>query len=190
MLPSGTVPVYLLQVLQVCRGVFTGPSFVTFTLLVTGALSGVGPRTVAGMWSAAGLVVKVPFATRSVCLPVLFRLHRPKQTASKPGQARELIEVIAAAFGDRRVDVVADNAYKSPAWQRLPAAVTFITRLASNAVLYAPAPPRTGRRGRPALKGAKLGTPAVLASTASWRRARVHRYGDDNIVDLAVISCL
>jgi hypothetical protein len=200
MLPSGTVPVCLLQVLQVCRGVFTGPSFVTFTVLVTGGLSGVGPRTVTGMWSAAGmagwvhwlrahrffsharwdvdalglvlarlavqlfvgdgqpltvavddtlfhryrkvfgvfwqhdgsakgrdglgcgncfvaagLVVRVPFATRSVALPVLFRLHRPKQTASKPEQARELIEVIAAAFPGRRVHVVADNAQS---WSR------------------------------------------------------------------------
>jgi hypothetical protein len=39
--------------------VFTGPSFVTFTLLVTGALSAVGPRTVAGMWSAAGMAGRV-----------------------------------------------------------------------------------------------------------------------------------
>lgn len=73
---------------------------------------------------AAGLVVTVPFATRSVALPVLFRLHRPKQTASKLEQARELIDVIAVGFPGRRVHVVADNAYKSPAWQHLPAAVT------------------------------------------------------------------
>ncbi len=49
MLPTSTVPGGLLQVLAGCRGVFTAPTFATFTLLVTGVLSGVGPRTVTGI---------------------------------------------------------------------------------------------------------------------------------------------
>ena len=36
---------------------------------------------------------------------------------------------------------------------------TFTTRLPANAALYAPAPPRTGKRGRPRLKGHRLGHP-------------------------------
>ena len=40
MLPSATVPAGLLEVLAGCRGVLTAPTFVTFTLLVTGVLSG------------------------------------------------------------------------------------------------------------------------------------------------------
>ena len=55
MLPPSTVPGCLLQVLAGCREVFTAPTFATFTLLVTGVLSGVGPRTVTGIWSAAGM---------------------------------------------------------------------------------------------------------------------------------------
>src|ERR671936_337242 len=60
-------------------------------------------------------------------------------------------------------------AYRSPGWRSLPAAVTCTTRLPANAVLYAPAPPRTGRRGRPRPKGARLGTAADLAAAAAWR---------------------
>jgi hypothetical protein len=142
----------------------------------------------------AGLVVTVPFTDRRVLLPVLFRLHRPKTGASKPAQARELIDLLVAAFPGREVHVVADAAYRGPAWQKLPAGVTFTTRLASNAVLYAPAPPRTGRRGRPALKGAKLGTPADLAAAATasggWSTVSVRRYGRRATVAVAVVSCL
>jgi hypothetical protein len=82
-------------------------------------------------------------------------------------QARQLVDLLAAAFGGRRVQVVADNAYHGPAWRDLPGTVSFTTRLAPNAARYAPAPPRTGRRGPPALKGARLGTPAGLAATAT-----------------------
>jgi transposase len=146
----------------------------------------------------AGLVVTVPFTDRNVFLPLLFRLHRPKQSASKPEQARKLVDLLAAAFPGRGVHVVADNAYRGPAWRDLPAGehrqITFTTRLASNAVLYAPRPPRTGRRGRPALKGPRLGTPADLAATATreqaWRRLTVTRYGATATVEVAVVVCL
>jgi hypothetical protein len=55
MLPSATVPAGLAGVLAVCRGAFTAPTFATFTALVVGALGAFGPRTVTGMWAAAGL---------------------------------------------------------------------------------------------------------------------------------------
>lgn len=280
MLPPSTVPAGLRQVLTGCRGVFTAPTFATFALLVTGALSATGPRTVTGIWAAAGmagtrhwsrahrffsharwdldalglalarlvvtcfttgdealtvavddtlfhrygrkvfgvfwqhdgsstgrdgigrgncfviagLVVGAPFTDRKVLLPVLFRLHRPKTGASKPEQAHQLVLLLAGAFPDRRVHVVADNAYRSPTWRHLPASVTFTTRLAANAALFAPAPPRTGRRGRPALKGPKLGRPVDLAATADaehrWTVVPVTRYGLTETVQIAVIDCL
>jgi len=55
MLPAVTVPPCLLSVLEGVRGVFTAPTFATFTSLVTGLLGATGTRTVTGMWSAAGL---------------------------------------------------------------------------------------------------------------------------------------
>jgi len=271
-----TVPPSLLIVLEVLRPCFTAPSFATFSVLVTGALSASGARTVTGMWQAAGLagrahwsrahrffsravwdldavglalaravvsrfvpagaavtlavddtlfhrygkkvhgakyqhdgsakgrdgigrgncfvivgvVVAVPFLHRQVCLPVLFRLHIPKAGASKTEQARALVDLLAGALTDRTIHVVGDALYRGPAWRGLPARVTFTTRLAANAVLYGPEPPRTGKRGHPAWKGERLGTAAEIATTATWRRTRVTRYGVTEEVDLAVVTCL
>lgn len=276
MLPVATVPVSLWEVLGTCRGAFGGPAFVMFTVLVTGALAAVGPRTVTGMWTAAGmathahwsrahrffaetrwdpdtlglllarlvverftasgaaltvavddtlfhrygrkvfgcfwqhdgsakgrdgigrgncfvivgLVVTVPFIDRSVCLPLLFRLHLPKTSASKTEQARVMVNLLARAFTHRRVHVVADALYRGKAWLGLSGNVTFTTRLASNAVLYAPPPPRTGKRGRPALKGHRLGSPGELAETAAWTRVTLTRYGERVTLDVAVVACL
>ena len=86
--------------------------------------------------------------------------------------------------------MVGDALYRGPAWRSLPVRVTFTTRLAANAVLYGPEPPRTGKRGHPAWKGERLGTAAELAATATWRRTKVTRYGVTETVDLAVITCL
>jgi hypothetical protein len=52
------------------------------------------------------------------------------------------------------------------------------------------APPPTGRRGRPALKGARLGTPAQLAATATSTKAQVKRYGRTDTVHTAEIRCV
>lgn len=146
----------------------------------------------------AGIVVSVPFLARSICLPVLFRLHipnskkkpTPEATASKTDQARDLVDVLAGAFGDRGIHVVADALYRSPAWRELPKRVTFTTRLAANAVLYGPEPPPTGKRGHPAWKGPRLGTAGEIAAGVTWRRRDVIRYGKTETVDIAVIDCL
>jgi hypothetical protein len=67
---------------------------------------------------------------------------------------------------------------------------TWTCRLPANAALYAPAPPRTGKRGRPRTKGDKLGTPAELAATGGWQQARVRRYGRDDTVQVIDTECL
>jgi len=59
MLPLATVPPCLFEVLQACRGAFGAPGFATFVALVVGALGAVGPRTVTGMWVAAGLADRI-----------------------------------------------------------------------------------------------------------------------------------
>jgi DDE superfamily endonuclease len=276
MLPEATVPPCLLSTLEGVRSVFTAPTFATFTSLVTGLLTATGPRTVTGMWSAAGLtgrshharahrffsharwdldslglllarlvvtrfapsgaplavvvddtlfhrygththgvfwqhdgsakgrdgigrgncfvvvglIVTVPFLTRPICLPVLFRLHIPKSGVSKPDAARTLVGLLARAFPDRRVPVVADAAYRGPAWRSPPHNTTFTTRLPANAVLYALPPGPTGKRGHPAWKGAKLGACAELAVTAVWRTTSVTRYGTTDTVRVATLTCL
>jgi hypothetical protein len=56
--------------------------------------------------------------------------------------------------------------------------------------MYAPAPPRTGKRGRPRRKGAKLAKLKALAATVAWARTDVYRYGDTDTVDLAVVPAI
>jgi len=80
-----------------------------------------------------GIVVAVPFLARQVCLPVLFRLHIPKASASKTEQARAMVDLLAQALPRRTVHVVGDGLYRSPTWRGLPARVTFTTRLAASA---------------------------------------------------------
>ena len=130
----------------------------------------------------------VPFTDRN-CACRAVRLHLPARARPSPPRPASW-SAAGRGVPDRRVHVVADAAYKGPAWRDLPASVTFTTRLASNAVLYAPAPPRTGRRGRPALKGARLGTPPELAATATWTPLAVTRYRRPDTTQVAVIKCL
>src|ERR1035441_352787 len=141
----------------------------------------------------AGIVVVLPFCSRTWCLPVLARLHLPGKDAgpSKTTVARDLVKILAAAFPGRVVHVVADAAYHGPALRDLPASVTWTCRLPKTAVLYALAPPRTGKRGRPRTKGGRLGTPADLAATAQWTTCEVSSYqGRTDIKHTAQIRCL
>jgi hypothetical protein len=153
----------------------------------------------------AGIVVALPFCTRPVCLPVLARLVLPGKKARPAGRGRKaapapgtkvsvavaLVTQLAAAFPGHTVHVVADAAYHGPALRQLPASVTWTTRLPANAVLYALAPPRLpGERGRPCLKGLRLGTPAELAAAATWTPVTVRIYGRSRRADLAAITCL
>ena len=57
-------------------------------------------------------------------------------------------------------------------------------------MLYDLAPPPTGKRGRPALKGDRLGTPADLTTTAKFTSAQVKRYGRADAVLIAERTCL
>lgn len=95
-----------------------------------------------------------------------------------------LVTQLAEAFPGRAVHVVADAAYHGPALKQLPASVTWTTRLPANAVLYSLAPPRLpGERGRPCLKGLRLGTPAELAAAATWTPVTVRIYGRSHRTD-------
>jgi len=108
---------------------------------------------------------------RAVGLPILFRLFRPKDgehpdRPSQPVLARTLIDMILPRLPARIVELVMDGAYATKAWQGLPDRVTVTTRMRSNAAVFKLAPPPTGKRGRPALKGARLASLAQFAATA------------------------
>jgi hypothetical protein len=134
-------------------------------------------------WVVVGIVVELPFCSHPVCLPVLFGLWRGKGADSPVRLAGEMISVLRKAFPQRMIHTVGDAAYHGK--PLLIAGTTITTRLPANAALYAPAPPRTGKRGRPRLKGDRLGRPADLAAAAHWRTAKVSRYGRVDTVEIA-----
>jgi len=115
---------------------------------------------------------------RAVGLPILFRLFRPKDDEhpdrpSQPVLARTLIDMILARFPARIVELIMDGAYATKAWRGLPDRVTVTTRMRSNAAVFALAPQRTGKRGRPALKGARLASLAQLAAAAEFEAVTI-----------------
>jgi DDE superfamily endonuclease len=140
-----------------------------------------------------GLVVRVAaLGERAWCLPVLFRLWlpTPKPTEENPNPERrpsqqdlaaELVELVAKRHPKRRIDVVGDSAFACEAMAPAADRITLTSRLRSNAVIHAPKPPPTGRRGRPRVKGERLGTPAEIAARAKaseWRRLSVPGRGE------------
>jgi hypothetical protein len=139
-------------------------------------------------WVIAGIVVQLPFSTHPVCLPVLFRLWGGKGSASPVELAAELLERLAGEFPERVIHGVGDAAYHGR--PLVVADTTWTTRLPSNAALFGPKPPRTGKRGRPRLKGQRLGRPAELATSAVWQPVRVSRYGRSDTVLVAVIESI
>jgi DDE superfamily endonuclease len=141
-------------------------------------------------WVIVALVVELPFLSRPVCLPVLFRLWAGKDTATPVALARELVGLLARAFPGRVVHVAADAAYHGPALRDLPAHITWTTRLSKNSVLYQLPGSRTGRRGRPAIKGARIGTPTQAADYVTWRTLTVTRYGRTDTVEVGELPCL
>jgi len=139
-------------------------------------------------WAIAGIVVRLPLCTAPVCLPVLLRLWAGKGSTTPVELAAVLLGLIRAEFPDREVHGVGDAAYHGQ--PLLVAGTTWTTRLPANASLFDTAPPRTGRRGRPALKGRRLGRPAALATAAAWRTTTVYRYGRTETVALAEVACI
>jgi hypothetical protein len=128
-------------------------------------------------WVVAAIVVTLPFCTRPVALPVLATLAVKGGERSKPDLARDLVDALAEQFPGRRIDLVADAAYGAGVFAGLGDDITITTRARSNAAFYEPTPPRTGKRGRPRLKGDRIGTPAGIAASATWKTVAVTRYG-------------
>ncbi len=139
-------------------------------------------------WVVAAIVVQLPFCASPAALPVLFRLWRGKGTASQVDLAAEMVALLTSAFTGHVIHGVGDAAFHGE-----PLAVegsTWTTRLPANAVLYGPKPPPTGKRGRPQVKGTRLGTCAQIAQSADWQETAISAYGQDAAVQIAVADAL
>ena len=157
-----------------------------------GSARGQRPVGYGNNWVVVAIIVRLPFLDRPVALPVCFAVCKDSDSdaASRLVLARRLVEQLAEAVPGRQLHVVADSAYAGKTLRGLPTCVTWTTRLRCNAALYAPTPPRTGKRGRPRLKGERLGSLADLAAAATFTTTTVIRYGKTEAVATAVIDCL
>jgi hypothetical protein len=151
-----------------------------------------GPRKIGfgNNWVIVGIVVTVPILSRPLCLPVLFRLWRPRSAATKVDYAVELVKLLTTVCGGRILHVTGDAAYHGPACKTLPATVTWTCRLQRNAVLYDLAHHAPAAAAGPPSKENGWAPPADLAATATWRKATVTRYGRTDTVYLATVACL
>jgi hypothetical protein len=160
-------------------------------------------------WVILSLIVSMPAwsPTKVWALPVGMRLYKNRQgltkgkkakkpiAASKKAQkqppdpnhrtrpelAVELIQAFAGQFPGREMVVSGDSAYGGKSvLQHLPKDVDLISRVASNAALYEPAPPRPPKqRGPRRKKGARLPDMAAWAAdpTQPWEELEFDRYG-------------
>lgn len=165
------------------------------TLLVDDTLEHKSGRAVtgAGMWRDAvrstkkhavtawglnvvvvAVLVPTPWGGEPLALPVAIRLHR-KGAATPVDLASAMIDAIAQCLPGRRLRVVTDGAYASLA-RHLPARAALVSRMRRGAAIFEPAPPRTGRRGRPRKRGARLPAPEHLAASlpaGAWLEVEV-----------------
>ena len=142
-------------------------------------------------WVIAAIVVKLPAVRRPVAIPVLAKLViKGTSSASRLRLARRMTQMLAEAMPGRAIGVVADSAYAGGELKKLPAGVTWTTRLRKDAALYGLPPQRTGRRGRPRTKGDRLPCPAKLAATTAFTQVTVTRYGKAATISAAAVTCL
>ena len=142
-------------------------------------------------WVVLGIVVRLPFTSRPVAVPVMAKLViKGTNSKSRLWLARRMAERLAAALPGRQVRIVADSAYAGGELKGLPARVSWTTRLRKDAALHALPPGRTGRPGRPRVKGERLPSLAKLAAAAEFSQVTVTRYGRTETVAAAVATCL
>jgi hypothetical protein len=128
---------------------------------------------------------------RPVAVPVMAKLViKGSNSASRLWLARRMTGQLAGALPGRAIHVTADSAYAGGELKGLPAGVTWTTRLRKDAALHALPPQRTGKRGRPRVKGDRLPSLARLAATTAFTQVTVTRYGKTVAVQAAVATCL
>jgi hypothetical protein len=138
------------------------------------------------------VIVRLPVVTRPVAIPVMAKLViKGSSSKSRLWLARRMAERLAKALEGRRILVVADSACAGGELKGLPRNITWTTRLRKDAALHALPPERVpGTRGRPRVKGDRLGSLAEIAATATFSQVMVTRYGKTAAVQAAAVTCL
>jgi hypothetical protein len=121
------------------------------------------------------LTIAPPWGGTPVAVPVNVRVHKKHDATTTVAHAAAMLTEIAGWFPERCFHLVADGAYATLAGAGLPR-TQITSRMRRDAALFEPAPPRTGRRGRPRTRGDRLPTPAQLSDTLprrAWRKVQV-----------------
>ena len=142
-------------------------------------------------WVIAAIVVRLPMMSRPVAVPVLAKLViKDTSSASRLWLARRMASMLAAALPGRDIHVVADSACAGKELKNLPPGVTWTTRLRKDAALHGLPPERTGKRGRPRVRGDRLPSLAKIAATTAFTQVTVTRYGKAAAIQAAAVTCL
>lgn len=148
------------------------------------------------------LSVEVTLFEKSWALPVLFRLHRSEKRCKAEErpyrklteEARELVELLANNYPERRFELLGDAAYTNGTLIKGRVSnLTLIGRSRLDAVLYKRPPVRRkGQMGRPRVRGARLKSPLAQAASknAPWQDVTVTVYGRTVTVKTMVIDAL
>jgi len=144
-----------------------------------------GLRWVSLMW-----LTEIPWAERIWALPFLtvlapserYHARANRQHKKITDWARQMIFQLRRWLPHRLLIVVADYSYAAleflHACQTMVNPVTVITRLRLDAALYQPAPPPTGKAGRPRKKGKRLATLQARLDDpqTKWQSVKVRWY--------------
>jgi hypothetical protein len=147
-------------------------------------------RTSGLRWISLMWLTKISWAERIWALPFLTVLAPSERYHDLAGRqhkkitdwARQMIYQLRRWLPHRALVMVADYSYAVleflHACQTMINPVTVITRLRLDAALYEPAPPRSGKRGRPRKKGKRLPTlQAILDDRQTiWQSVKVNWY--------------
>jgi hypothetical protein len=142
-------------------------------------------------WVILAVTVRLPGISRPVGVPVMAKLViKDSNSKSRLWLARRMAERLAAALPGRQVRVTADSAYAGGELKGLPAGISWTTRLRKDAALHGLPPERTGKPGRPRVRGKRLPSLAALAATAKFSQVTVTRYRKTEIIEAAMVTCL
>ena len=144
------------------------------------AVRSYGKRTVIA-WGLNLLVVtlriKPPWGGEPLGLPIWVALHR-KGGTKLTTMEEEAINTITAWFPDRHIRCCGDGAYASILMPLHDPRRTCISRLRRDAALYECKPSSTGKRGRPRMRGVRIGNPVQIAKRArNWTAAVTDQRG-------------
>jgi hypothetical protein len=140
-------------------------------------------------WVVLAISVPLPFTWRRWALPVLAALYRPealdqaegRRHKTAPDLARQLMAALIHWFPERKFIFLGDGGYASHELARFchrhRRHATLVSRFHGDARLYAPAPKRRKRMGRPPQKGRKLSTPEQVVAHRPLTPITVQWYG-------------